>query len=93
MLEEVMESKNVYFQPPETLKISYPCIIYSIKRIDNTYANNDIYKQDYFYELILVDSNPDSEIFKKLCKIPQCKFNNFYVSDNLNHYVFSFYNY
>lgn len=93
MLEEVMESENVYFQPPASLRIDYPCIVYSINRVDNTYANNKIYKQDYFYELILVDSNPDSKYFKKLCEIPQCRFRNFYISDNLNHFVFNMYAY
>ena len=93
MLEEVMESENVYFQPPASLRIDYPCIVYSISKVDNTYANNNIYKQDYFYELILIDSNPDSEYFKKLCKIPQCRFRNFYISDNLNHFVFNIYAY
>ena len=93
MLEEVMGSENVYFQPPASLRIDYPCIVYSISKVDNTYANNNIYKQDYFYELILVDSNPDSEYFKKLCKIPQCRFRNFYISDNLNHFVFNIYAY
>lgn len=93
LLEEIMESDHVYFQPPESLKIKYPCIIYEIKRVHNQYANNDIYKQDHFYQLILVDSNPDSVYFSKLCKIPECRFSNYYVSDNLNHYVFEIYTY
>ena len=25
----VLGSRNVYFQPPETIKLTYPCIIYS----------------------------------------------------------------
>lgn len=93
MLEELIGSRNVYFQPPSSMRIDYPCIVYSIKSVDNKYANNDIYKQDYFYELILVDSNPDSEYFHKLCKNPNCRFRNTYISDNLNHFVFNFYAY
>ena len=93
MLEELMESDKVYFQPPASKKISYPCIIYRINKVNNTYSNNNIYKQDYFYELILVDSNPDSKYFHKLCKLPNCVFKHFYVSDNLNHFVFSIYAY
>lgn len=93
MLENLIGSRNVYFQPPESLKIKYPCIIYSTHNVTNDFANNDIYKQDYFYELVLVDSNPDSEIFKKMCKLPKFRFKNFYVSENLNHYVFESYIY
>ena len=29
-LKEVSGYKNVYFQPPESLKMSYPCIRYEI---------------------------------------------------------------
>lgn len=93
MLEELIGSRNVYFQPPESLRIKYPCIVYSLQNVSNRFANNDIYKQDHFYELVLVDSNPDSEIFKKMCKNPKFRFKNFYVSDNLNHFVFESYIY
>lgn len=93
MLEELIGSRNVYFQPPESLRIKYPCIVYSLQNVSNRFANNDIYKQDHFYELVLVDSNPDSEIFKKMCKNPKFRFKNSYVSDNLNHFVFESYIY
>lgn len=28
-LEELLESKNVYFQPPESVKMKYPAIVYA----------------------------------------------------------------
>ncbi len=93
MLEKIAGCRRVYFQPPENLEISYPCIIYSIRNVKNEYADDDIYLQDFYYELIVIDSNPDSELFRKICKIPQCKFRNFYISENLNHYVFDLYGY
>lgn len=93
MLEEIADSESVYFQPPENIEIDYPCIIYSIKNVRNTYADDAIYGQDFYYELIVVDSDPDSEIFRKLCRIPKCKFVNSYISDNLNHFVFNMYGY
>lgn len=54
--------KNVYFSPPEDLKLKYPCIIY--KRIDirETFANNKKYKMDNFYEITLVYDDPDSTL-------------------------------
>lgn len=92
-LERLVGSRNVYFQPPESLNIKYPCIIYETHDLKNRFANNNIYKQNFSYQLVLVDSNPDSEIFKNMCKIPQIKFKNFYISENLNHYVFESYIY
>ena len=40
---------NVYFQPPENVKLIYPCIIYSRTRIDGTFANNDVYRYAGIY--------------------------------------------
>ena len=91
MLENLLGTRNVYFQPPESLKINYPCIIYSTNSVDNIHGNNDVYKQDISYELVYVDSNPDNVIFKKLCNMEKCRFKRFYVSDNLNHFVFEIY--
>jgi len=87
-LEKVAAPYHVYFQPPDSLYIDYPCVIYHLSNVKNLYANNNIYKQDKFYELIIVDSNPDSILFEKFCKLPMCKFKNFYVSESLNHFVF-----
>ena len=34
LLEEILGSKNVYFQPPDTVSMKYPAIVYSLNRID-----------------------------------------------------------
>ena len=82
---------NVYFQPPENLKLIYPAIVYSMSDIRNTFAGDDVYKQSRFYELTVIDKNPDSEIVEKISKLPKIRFNRHFKSDNLNHYVFTFY--
>ena len=37
-LEEILESRNVYFQPPESVKMKYPAIVYALDDIENVYA-------------------------------------------------------
>ena len=91
MLEELLGSRNVYFQPPLSVKMSYPAIVYSRKLIDNEYADNTVYKQSFAYDLTIIDKNPDSDISMKISKLPKCRFDRHYVSDNLNHYVFTLY--
>ena len=91
VLEELLGSRNVYYQPPESLKMSYPAIVYSRKTIDNSYANNSVYKQNYAYEITVIDKNPDSEIVNKISKLPTCRFDRHFKSDNLNHDVFTLY--
>lgn len=90
-LEELLGSRNVYFQPPASVQIKYDAIVYSRKYIDNIYANNLVYKQDDAYEVIAIYKNPDSDIPKKLSRLPKCSFDRHYTADNLNHDVFTLY--
>lgn len=90
-LEEILGSRNVYFQPPETLKLNYPAIVYVRSDIRNTFADDEVYKQSHFYELTVIDKDPDSEIVSKLSKLPKIKFDRHFKSDNLNHDVFTIY--
>ena len=88
MLEQILGTKNVYFQPPESVKMKYPAIVYYRRSIENKFANNDVYSQFYSYQLVVIDPDPDSTIVFKVSKLPRCTYDRHYVSDNLNHDVF-----
>lgn len=88
LLESILGSRNVYYQPPESIKIKYPAIIYSRNNIDNNFADDIVYMQNHTYQIIVIDANPDSEIVNKISKLPMCRYNRHYTSDNLNHDVF-----
>ena len=90
-LEELLGSENVYFQPPSSVKMKYPAIKYSLSNIEIKHADDTSYNNKRVYELILIDSNPDSEFVDKLLQLPYCSFDRFYPSDNLNHYSFKLY--
>lgn len=87
----ILGSRNVYFQPPESIKLEYDCIIYSRKNINNVFADNSVYRQHDSYEVIIIYEDPDSEIPRKLSLLPMCSFDRHYTSDNLNHDVFTLY--
>lgn len=89
MLENVLGSRNVYFQPPASIRMKYPAIVYSRKDIENTFANNGVYLQGMSYELTVIDEDPDSEIVMAVSKLPMCSFDRHYTADNLNHDVFT----
>ena len=91
MLEELLGSRNVYFQPPESIKLKYPAIVYSLSDIENRYASNAVYKQNKPYTLTYIDEDPDNENIDKISKLPYCEFDRFFTSDNLNHYTFTIY--
>ena len=42
-LEKLLGSKHVYYQPPASLKMEYPCIRYSKSTIDSKNADNSKY--------------------------------------------------
>lgn len=91
ILEQILGSRHVYFQPPESIKMEYPAIVYSRSDVINRYANNNVYIQDISYEVTVIDYDPDSEIVKKVSKLPYCRFDRHYTSDNLNHDTFTIY--
>ena len=91
LLCEILGSRNVYFQPPESVKMKYPAIRYKRNRIDNTFADNEVYRQALSYEITTMDSDPDSEIPLKVSRLPMCRHDRGYCADNLNHEVFVLY--
>jgi hypothetical protein len=85
----LLGSTNVYFQPPESVKMNYPAIRYNLKGFDKIYANDGSYRLLPIYEVTLIDHNPDSMFVEKILQLPCCKFDRFYPANNLNHFVFT----
>lgn len=91
LLEEMLDSKNVYYQPPESIKMQYDAIRYSKKNIRPTFANGGKYLMKDCYELIVISKRPDHPVIKKLLSLPYCSYDRHYVADNLNHDVLTIY--
>lgn len=91
ILVEKLGSRNVYFQPPESVKLSYPCIIYERNVGRDFRANDKLYNYHKSYTLTVMDKNPDSTIPDTLLYLPMCSFDRFYASDNINHWTFTIY--
>lgn len=91
LFENILGSRNVYYQPPASLSMKYPAIVYSRTDIDSQFANNFPYSQTNAYLVTLIDKNPDSEYVKKISMLPMCSYDRNYKADNLNHDVFILY--
>lgn len=91
MLEELLGSRNVYFQPPASVQLKYDAIVYSRKTIENVHANDAVYRQHNSYEITVIYRNPDSDLPIKLSQLPMCSFDRHYAADNLYHDVFTLY--
>ncbi len=89
VLEGLLESRNVYFQPPPNIQMSYPCIVYQRDNIRTDYADNIPIRLTTRYVITVIDRNPDSNIPAKIAALPLCSFDRFYTADNLNHDVYN----
>lgn len=93
-LELILGSEEVYFQPPSSVHMSYPAIVYHRSSEHSAYANNVPYIWYPCYEVTLIDPDPDSEFIKKLKDgFRYCYFERHYTADNLNHDLFRIYYY
>lgn len=89
LLLSVLGSANVYFQPPPSFKMVYPCIVYERSRATTNFADNNPYLREKKYKVTLIDSNPDSLIPDKIAQLPKCMFETHFTFDGLNHDVFT----
>lgn len=91
VLVNLLGSSNVYFQPPETTKLKYPCIVYELSDMETVKADNNKYLVRKRYQVTIIDEDPDSEFPDKMIKLPYCRFDRQFATEDLNHWVFSLY--
>ena len=91
LLETLLGNKNVYYQPPASLSMSYPCVVYSRDRIDKDNADDTAYRITKRYELIVISKTPDLAVIDKLLELPYCSYDRHYVADGLHHDTFTLY--
>lgn len=89
---ELLGSRNVYFNPPEDVKMQYDAIRYSLGGKNLKRANDKIYKSTNQYEGVIITRNPDTTLPDKILNhFEMCSFGRPYTADNLNHYPFTLY--
>lgn len=88
---KTLGSNHVYFQPPPSVQMTYPAIVYSRDVIASEYADNEHYIGRKAYLVTVIDKNPDSSIVDALSLWPYCRYERHYAANNLNHDVFRIY--
>lgn len=89
-LESILGSRNVYFQPPASIHLSYPCFVYSFEGGNHANSDNVKYLKRYRFEVTLITKDPlPEEKMSEIEAIPYCRFNRSFVSDNLNHFAYT----
>ena len=72
---EILGSRNVYFQPPESVKMHYDAIRYELGGKDIKRANDDLYMMTNQYEGVVITRDPDTTIPDTILKhFKMCNF-------------------
>jgi hypothetical protein len=89
LLEDLLGERKVYFQPPPSINMEYPCIVYKRDNVTTKFADNNPYKHFTRYQITVIDRNPDSSIPSLVADLPMCSFDRSFTADNLNHDVYN----
>ena len=90
VFEELLGSRNVYYNPPESIEMHYDAIVFSRSRINNTFASDSVYVQlPPTFTVTTITRDPDAPIIEKVSKMRGCIFVTSYVADNLYHNRFT----
>ena len=89
---ELLGSRQVYYQQPETRKMHYPAIVYDRSRINQVFADDLTYLGRKQYTLTLIYEDPDSDLPDKILSgFSLISHNRAFNADNLHHDVYELY--
>lgn len=91
LLQQAVQHNRVYFQPPENLKIEYPAVIFHLSKIEVDRASDVPYKGAKEYSVTLITKDPEPYVIDEILKIPYSSLDTTYISDGMNHFVFTIY--
>lgn len=83
---------NVYFQPPNTINLKYPCIVFNKTGKDKLYGNDGTYRSIQEYSITVIEHDSESTIADQLdSDLPYCSINQYFITDGLYHTTLSIY--
>lgn len=91
ILEELLGSRSVYWQPPENISMVYPAIVYDHDYSEVDHANDKAYRITKRYEVTSISRKSDDPTPDKLALLPMSRFIRSFKANGLNHYVYAIY--
>lgn len=91
-LVDILGENHVYYQPPASLRLSYPAIVYKLTDRSVEYASNHPYANFLQYNVTVISEDPDNVIGSDLMtQLKWCSFNGRNTVENLYHDRFTLY--
>ena len=92
VLQETLGYVNIYFQPPESVRMNYDCIRYRKVGMDIRYGDNRSYMIRDQYEVMVITRDPDSPLPRIIQeRFAYCSPGREFEADNLYHHPFTIY--
>lgn len=89
IMDECDETPHLYFQPPESVKMEYPCMVYHLRTMTSQYADDLPYMLSIGYDITYITRSPTSKVPVRMAKEPCFGFDRYYTADNLHHYAYT----
>ena len=91
--QTVLAKDRVYFQPPSSHTMVYPCFRYKLSSGNTNFADNKSYLYADQYDVIYITRKADTEDIRKLIReeFTNCLFDRRYTIDGLHHDSFRIY--
>lgn len=87
-LEAAFGSENVYYDPPESIQMEYPCIVYTTNDVTTLWTNGRPYGTMFDYQVTLIRKDPDDGLLERLlASLGSYDYDRHYISDGLYHDV------
>lgn len=84
MLEEILGSKNVYFQAPPNTGMKYPAIVYSFERFNRRDADNQPYILTGRWQITHMYKSIKNDLKEKfIFNLPHCSFDRRMITDGI----------
>lgn len=91
LLTSFLDNDHCYYQPPESIKLEYPCIIYKYDNNTRFMADDKPYAIAHQFIITFITRDPDDSILDAMFEEPKLRFDRYYVAENLHHYSFIYY--
>jgi hypothetical protein len=82
-------TENVFFQPPNKLKMQYPAIVYERDDVETLFADNVPYHSHTRYSVTVIDPDPDGELRTMVAGLPMSAYDRGFQAEDLNHDVYN----
>lgn len=85
-LESILGSDQVFFQPPDNVSLTYPCIVYSWSKGSTMHADSRPYLFVPLYDITVIEKDPECPISVRVGKtLRGASYDRGWIIDNLYH--------